>query len=38
MSRKQVKHLLASNFMGIKDRVDRFRKPAKRTNRQNKRK
>jgi hypothetical protein len=32
MSRKQIKHLLSSNFMGIADKVKHLRKPIKRNN------
>lgn len=38
MSRKQVKHLISSNFMGIADKVKHLRKPVKRGNRNNKHK
>lgn len=39
MSRKQIKHLMQSNFMGIADKVKQLRKPVRRgnNNRNNKR-
>jgi len=32
MSRKQIKHLTASNFMGISDKIKRMRKRGKTQN------
>lgn len=35
MSRKQIKHLLSSNFMGIADKVKHLKKPVRRNNNKN---